>query len=649
MLSSQSSRRLNAGHGQRLWPAFALLAAVVMLPTAGVLWFMNQAMQNEQLALRQRLSDLYGAQIQNGAERIQAAWSRESDFLANTVRQHTSPESFARLVTEGHVDSILIYKNGQLLYPEALPFPALSADPQSLHWLEARRLEFVTNDAAAAADAYARIARQSSKLQETALALMAEARCLNKTGKVQGAIEVLTHSLGHTRYRDVKDAQGRSIQLNAELFALQLMKGKSHPLFQQTVASLTKQLQDYRDTSIPSSQRRFLMGQMRSTWPKDPECFEFKTFAAEELAASFSRIDPNQLSPGRMQPTGTKDVWAYSSQDRSYIALFKPARLLGFMESAIAPAKSAPGARITSIPPGTSGSWFQSGNIGDVFPSWNLALILDASDPFQSAAKQRSALYAWTGILMTGGILILCILLGAYLQRQIRLTRLKNDLIATVSHEMKTPLASMRLLVDTLREGHSQDSQLVEEYLSLIAKENIRLTSLIEGFLTFSRMEQNKAKFVRELVQTKEVVEAAVDALGNRLHAPDCNLSLNLPPLMPSVIGDRDALTTVFVNLLDNALKYTGENKEICIRSFIGDGNIRVEVQDNGIGFPRSAAKKIFDRFYQVDRSLSRPAGGCGLGLSIVQFIVSAHHGSVYAKSEQGKGSTFTIELPAGG
>ncbi len=642
------SRRKNfAGHGQQLWPAFALLAAVVMLPAAGVFWFMNQAMQNEQLAMHQRLSDLYQSQIQVAAERIQNAWVRQSEIIAETIRRHPAAESFGLLVTGGHVDSVLLYRSGELTYPESSAFPVLSAELQTPNWLEARKLEFAKNNPGAAAEAYAGIARQSSRTQETALAWMADARCLNKAGKPPRAIDVLVHTLGESRYRDIQDMQGRSIQLNATLFALQLMKGPGHPLFRQTAASLAKQLSDYQSTSIPSSQRRFLMEQLHSTWPDSFS--QFPTYAAEEVAAGFSRIFPNQLSTGRIQPTGTKDLWAYTPTDRSYIALFNQSRLLSFMSSAMGAPKPADGIRLVPTPPGARSTGVQSGKIGDLFPSWELALYLDGTDPFQSAARQRTALYVWMGILMAGGILVLSILLVAYLQRQMRLTRLKNDLIATVSHELKTPLASMRLLVDTLRNGHSHDSQLVHEYLEMIARENARLSSLIEGFLTFSRMERNKAKFEREIVQAKEVVEAAVGALGNRLRSPDCKFSLDMAPAMPPILGDRDALTTVFVNLLDNALKYTGEHKEIQIRGFAENGSLCFEVRDNGIGFPRSAAKKIFDRFYQVDHSLSRQTGGCGLGLSIVQFIVSAHNGSVSAKGEPGQGSTFTVQLPAGG
>lgn len=254
----------------------------------------------------------------------------------------------------------------------------------------------------------------------------------------------------------------------------------------------------------------------------------------------------------------------------------------------------------------------------------------------------------WIGVLMTCGIAGLSVLLAAWLRRQVRLTRMKNDLIATVSHELKTPLASMRLLVDTLRDGHCNDARLVEEYTGLMAKENARLSRLIEDFLTFSRMERKGAKFERASLRPGEIVDAAIESIGERLRAPGCDLKVNFAPDIPDIFGDRDALTTALVNLLDNALKYSGDVKKIHVSCFAADGRVCFEVTDDGIGFPRSAAKKIFDRFYQADSSLSRQTGGCGLGLSIVKFIVTAHGGEISAQSRPGQGSVFTMRLPMG-
>jgi signal transduction histidine kinase len=363
------------------------------------------------------------------------------------------------------------------------------------------------------------------------------------------------------------------------------------------------------------------------------------------LAAGFAHF-PFQLVPGRIQPAGAGDLWIYEDPGRSFIAFFSRTRLLNFMESAITTSKTANGIKLKVIPPGMEGSWVQNEKI-DIVPSWALGLLLDGEDPFQSAAGQKTVVYAWTGILMTAAIVLLSILLAAYLGRQMHLTRLKNDLIATVSHELKTPLASMRLLVDTLRDGHCHDTRLVQEYLQMISRENARLSSLIEDFLTFSRMERNKAKFEHKRLAVDDVIDSALEAVSNRLHAPGCQFKVDLRQPLPAITGDRDALVTVFVNLLDNALKYTGESKEICLRGFVSNRSVCFQIEDNGIGFPRNASRKIFESFYQADRALSRRTGGCGLGLSIVQFILSAHNGSITAESRPGKGSTFTVLIPA--
>ena len=111
--------------------------------------------------------------------------------------------------------------------------------------------------------------------------------------------------------------------------------------------------------------------------------------------------------------------------------------------------------------------------------------------------------------------------------------------------------------------------------------------------------------------------------------------------------GDSDALTTALVNLMDNAWKYTGEEKRILLRAEARNGSVRFTVEDNGIGIPARERGRVFRRFYQVDQRLARSAGGCGLGLSIVQAIIEAHHGSITVSSEPGQGSAFTIELPA--
>jgi signal transduction histidine kinase len=227
-----------------------------------------------------------------------------------------------------------------------------------------------------------------------------------------------------------------------------------------------------------------------------------------------------------------------------------------------------------------------------------------------------------------------------------RLARLKNDFIATVTHELKTPLASMRVLVDTLLEEKLPDRRQEREYLELVARENERLSRLIDNFLTFSRMERNKQAFEMAPVDAGEIAQAAADAVRERFAAADVGFSLDIPDQMPQIDADRDAIITVLLNLLDNAFKYGGSDKSIKLRAAGGDDEVVFEVEDNGPGIPRRAQKKIFDRFYQVDSSLAREVGGAGLGLAIVKYIVDAHGGAIAVQSAPGRGSRFTVRLP---
>jgi signal transduction histidine kinase len=257
--------------------------------------------------------------------------------------------------------------------------------------------------------------------------------------------------------------------------------------------------------------------------------------------------------------------------------------------------------------------------------------------------------YLWTGFLVIGMIALLATLMARYLVRQVKLTRLKNNFVATVSHELKTPLASMRVLVDTLLDGNVRDEKQAHEYLELISKENERLSRLIDNFLTFSRMERNKRSFDFANVPPDQIIRTAVDTVRERFEAGGCKLTVEMASDLPRITADHDAMVTVLLNLLDNAFKYSENEKHIILRAFAKDGNVCFSVEDRGIGLSRRAQERIFNRFYQVDQSLSRKTGGCGLGLSIVKFIVDAHGGYIEIDSESGKGSRFTVTVPIAG
>jgi signal transduction histidine kinase len=376
----------------------------------------------------------------------------------------------------------------------------------------------------------------------------------------------------------------------------------------------------------------------------------FPTLAAEELAARYLEANPVFVRAPTLHATELRDVWSVGTSNRQTLALFTTTALHGKLNNLIHDPALPKGVSLAVISPGddvVTESTVATASLAPELTGWRLSLSLDDRALFNTAADQRVTRYLAVGSVVIAAMSVLGLLIARGFGRQVQLARLKNDLVATVSHELKTPLTAMRALVDTLLDAERFDEKTTREYLKLLATENARLSRLIDNFLTFSRLERNKFTFEFTRVRPQQVVEGAVAALGERAQAPGCVLESHIAADLPSIRGDVDALVTALLNLLDNAWKYSGDEKRIVLRTEARNGSVWFVVEDNGIGLTPREGKRVFRRFYQADQGLSRSAGGCGLGLSIVQSIVEAHHGSVRVESTPGRGSTFTIEIPA--
>jgi signal transduction histidine kinase len=405
---------------------------------------------------------------------------------------------------------------------------------------------------------------------------------------------------------------------------------------------LRKRLLDYTDP-IPAGQRRFLMRQLDALYPNQPT---FPTLAAEELAARYLESESSQSPPSGLSESALPGIWQCPSASGRVIGLHRTDQLAKRIQAAAAAALPAE-LSIEALPPGkdADGSFFAV-PAGQSLPGWRLAFTLLDQRSLETAANQRVASYGWIAAIVIGSISILGLLALGLIRRQVALTRLRNDLVANVTHELKTPLSSMRLLVDTLIQTPTLNETTAREYLALIARENLRLSRLIDNFLTFSRIERNKYSFVFKEVRAQQIAEDAVAAVQERFSAPGCHLTVELGSNLPTLVADGDAVVTALVNLLDNAWKYSGEQKQVTLQTAAENGTVRFSVQDNGIGLSRRESKRIFKRFYQVNQKGSHSGGGCGLGLSIVDFIITAHGGTVTVESEPGQGSTFIVSLP---
>ena len=645
------SPRIRSTHRQRIWPSLLLLLVAVIVPTACVLWFMSEAMRNERLAVRQKLTAVYQGQLLAIERRLQSFWQAKEAALASVDAGAAASEIFARLVRTGVADSVIVYdSSGQVRYPADPKLYAnnIGAD-ESEAWLGAWQLEFERTDILAAASVYAEVARDTVDMSLAARALRAQARCLVKADQVPWAVKILTSDLADPKYRNATDTRGSLIVPNGQLLALQLIDDPSAAEYRSTLAHLVQRITDYSDSFLPASQRAFLMEQLR---PIVTNGGEFPTFEAETLAADYLDSDPLAVQAGIVQRTAIPGVWQLVSADRTIAALFREERLRWELQSLVEADFSIPDATVTVVPSGLEAPQpapFLTQSAGEYLADWKLGLTLTGPDPFRAMADRRIAVYLWTGVLVVVVIATLAGFVAHYVGVQMRLTRLKNDLIATVSHELKTPLSSIRALADTLLEGRYRDREQAQEYLELIAKENERLSRVIDDFLAFSRMERNKRAFEFDEVRIDIIVDAALDAVRERFGSPRLRPEVEIAPGLPAISADADALTTVLINLLDNAYKYTGNDKRVVVRAYPVNGNVRLEVEDNGIGLSRRAVKRVFNRFYQADQSLSRGGGGCGLGLSIVRFIVTAHGGSVTVASQPGQGSTFAVTLPVRG
>jgi signal transduction histidine kinase len=638
-----------ASHDKGLWLVLLLLLVVILVPTAGLLWFMNKAVENERLAVRQKLAAAYRGHLFIVQERLADYWKEKAAALEKIAGETPASAAFAHAVRAGLADSVIcIDARGQLLYPGLPEVPKSYPGGQAAAWQEAGRLEYGQRDLVAAANAYGAIARSAADREVAARALQAQARCLVRAEQTGAAVKLVSETLGQARYRQVADLQGRLIVADAELMALQLIGSSGHPSHLAVAERLKQRLEDYSNPVLPSAQRRFIMKEMRSL-PLPPGQKEFPTLEAEELAARYLE-SPSQLSREPvLRRSLLPGVWQLASPSGRMLALFKEQNLILGMRSVMGALGAPSEVTVDLTTPAeepVGEKTFRSVSAGPHLPGWHLALSVNDEQALPATAHKQIAAHLWIGTLVIAAMSMVALLIAGMIRRQMRLTRLRNDLVATVTHELKTPLSSMRLLVDTLLDDAQPDRQKVREYLELIAKENTRLSRLIDNFLAFSRMERNKHAFEFRRIEASEVVGAAVEAVRERFSVQGCRFDVDLAPDLPHLVADPDALVTVVLNLLDNAYKYAGADKHIVLRAYAEQGNVCFQVEDNGVGLSPRDAKKVFKRFYQVDQSLSRTSGGVGLGLSIVEFIVAAHGGRVRVTSRLGHGSKFTVSIP---
>jgi len=223
-------------------------------------------------------------------------------------------------------------------------------------------------------------------------------------------------------------------------------------------------------------------------------------------------------------------------------------------------------------------------------------------------------------------------LFGAYLlwrdvRREVRLAELRSQFVSSVSHELKTPLTAIRMFAETMRMGRSKDSKTHAEYLDTIVNESQRLTRLLNNVLDFSKIEQGKRIYHPEQASLYAIIQSAARAMEYPLSQQGFSLEVKTDEGLPDICVDRDAIEQAVLNLLHNAMKYSGESRNIGLRLRKKENHAVIMVVDHGIGIAPQEQQKIFDKFYRVPSPENERIVGTGLGLALVSHIVEAHLG----------------------
>ncbi len=227
-----------------------------------------------------------------------------------------------------------------------------------------------------------------------------------------------------------------------------------------------------------------------------------------------------------------------------------------------------------------------------------------------------------------------------------RLERVRQEFVANASHELRTPLTSIKGYVEALAEEGLADGSQAKNFLEIIERNVIRMDKIVSDLLLLSEIESREVALKKEVFSLRNVISSAVESLKQMALAKQQDIQVELPEDDPAVMGDAQKIQQVIVNLLQNAITYTGEKGRITVSGRLVEKGVEISVTDTGIGIRSEDLPRIFERFYRVDKSRSREEGGTGLGLSIVKHIVEAHGGHIHVESKPDQGSRFSFSLP---
>jgi signal transduction histidine kinase/tetratricopeptide (TPR) repeat protein len=282
----------------------------------------------------------------------------------------------------------------------------------------------------------------------------------------------------------------------------------------------------------------------------------------------------------------------------------------------------------------------------DNFPPWTIEVLQISPSEAERQFGLRRNLYVLSVLVVIIAILFGGVLAIRSTAKELRLAKLKSEFVSTVSHEFRTPLTSIRYLAELLQRGRVDEESKKQVYYETITHESERLSRLIENILDFSKIEAGMKEYEFGATDVVEMCRDVVSRFQEQVAAQEFVIDSEISEELPKIFADRDALARALFNLLDNAVKYSGDNRKIEFRAWPDGDRIFLKVMDKGVGIKREDRQKVFEKFYRSGDVQSSSIKGSGIGLTLVLHIARAHGGEVILDSEPGKGTEVTILLP---
>jgi signal transduction histidine kinase len=609
-----------------------LLLAAILIPIAVVILLVFRVARQERELGERRISDARREALEQVRReltaRLQALRLEEVNRLIGESGTRLPPDSPIVFVAPIAQDTMVLPWEGRGAWS-----PPSAAFLRYQH--QGESLEFQRHDTTGAVSSYQRALAVARTPTERCTARLSLAR-----GHLKGGMTIEAESTDRdtlAQCSDVVDADGVPIAVYA---AERLLEGgRNHT----SVADYVVHAVNRRQWPSPNEAHALesLLRRMPAAVAAEP--LRRLTVTVHDVEQVVALAKDLQAHPERLQRasrTAPGDLpWMGYGDEPWIVTLVSPTSFAVPVVMAVSSRRSVPAGVTLRTAPATAAAPIGDGFV-NLYVQWPDGRFAD------QAARPAAAVYGALLFVVLGAVLLSGYFVLRDVHRESDTALMRSSFVASVSHELKTPLTSIRAHAETLLLGRAGDPATTGEYLQTIMSESERLERLVQSVLEFSRIEQGRKTYRMRATRLEDVARAAAGTMEYPLAQLGFRLTIVSDGTAPTFSGDPDALTQAILNLLSNAMKYSGGARQIEMRIGTRDNEAFVDVVDHGIGIPKDDQSRIFERFHRVQSAETAGIAGAGLGLALALHAVEAHRGRIAVVSDVGRGSTFSVCIP---